>query len=496
MERPCAPFLRIMNSQDTFRAIFDHAPVGMAQVSLDGRWLEVNHRLCEMTGYSREELLATNFQQITHPDDLPHNVDALANFTTGGLERYSVDKRYIRKDGCTVWVRVSVAPMRDLTHEGLVAHESVVGFIAVIEEITEYKRAQELRLKAEEKCSKAFRQTPMAITLISLRDHRYLEVNDAFLRLTGFSREEVIGRTPFDLNLWVEPAQRPEMVEAILAGNRVEDGEYQFRTKDGRVVTVSGFAEAIEIDGESCYIGAALDITDRKRLETELHELTGRLIQAQDEERKRIAAELTDSLGQSVTVISFEACQLARSTQGGLGRDLQSLCAKIQDIASGLGILSQSLHPSGLDYTGLPWAIECLCRQFTHVYGLQVAFKHEGIPSFLSADVALVLYRIVQEGLRNVVQHSGTRKAWIELAHEDGNIRLELWDKGVGFDPASLKAGLGLLTMRERCRRLNGWLAVHNNSGTRIEVHIPLADVESDLFNGLLNTAPDQERAE
>jgi PAS domain S-box-containing protein len=466
--------------QDTFRSIFEHAPVGMAYVSLEGVWLDVNRRLCEMTGYSREELRGTDFQHITHPDDLPGNLDGRARLASGDLKSYFVEKRYVRKDGRIIWVKLSVSPM------GEPDHQEPQYFIAVVDEITEYKRAQEMRLTAEEKCSKAFRETPMAIKLVSLRDNRYLEVNEAFERFTGYSREEAIGRTPLELNLWVEPAKRQAMVETVLAGERIQGWENQFRTKDGRIRTALYFVEQIDIDGEPCLLAAVLDITDRKRLETELQELSGRLIEAQDEERRRVAAELTDSLGQSVTVVSMEASQLARSTPGALGRDFQSLSAKIQDIASGIGILSQSLYPSGLDYTGLPWAIECLCRQFTHLYGLQVSFKHEGIPSSVSPEIALGLYRIVQEGLRNIVQHSGTRQGWIELVCDGRSIRLNLWDKGVGFN-SSAKAGLGLPTMRERCRRLNGCLDIHNGQGTRLEVQIPLASAEPDLFSPLLD---------
>lgn len=457
----------------------------MAHVSLEGKWLEVNRRLCEMTGYSRGELLGSSFQQITHPDDLADNLDALAKLASGELESYSTEKRYIRKDGRTIWVKVSASAMRQPEPD-----ESLY-LISVVDEITEYKRAQEMRLKAEEKFSKAFRETPMVIKLVSLRDNRYLEVNEAFEKFTGYSREEAVGRTPLELNLWVEPAKRQEMLETILAGRRIHGRENKFRTKDGRIRTALYFVEQIDIDGEPCLLAAVLDITDRKRLETELQELTGRLIEAQDEERRRVAAELTDSLGQSVTVISMEACQLARSTPGALGRDFQSLCAKIQDIASGIGILSQSLHPAGLDYTGLPWAIECLCRQFTHVYGLQVAFKHEGIPSSVSPEIALGLYRIVQEGLRNVVQHSGTRQAWIELVCDGRSIRLHLWDKGVGFN-SSAKRGLGMLTMRERCRRLNGRLDIHHEKGTRLKVQIPLADPEPDVFYSSLDLSAEK----
>jgi PAS domain S-box-containing protein len=463
-------------AQDTYREIFDHAPAGMAQVSLEGDWLAVNRRLCEITGYSSDELLATNWQAITHPGDVHYCLDLVGKFVADNLQSRSYEKRYIRKDGSIVWVKVSISLVRDVTNQ------APLYFAEVIDDITEYKRAQEQRATAEEKWSKAFRQSPMAIAIFDIKEHRFLEVNDAFEAVTGLNRHEAMGRRADELDFLVDRSALQEMIDAVVAGNRVWGLEREYRTRDGKIGSALFFGDRIEIDGEPCILGAALGITDRKRLETELQELSGSLIKAQDEERRRISAELTDSLGQSVTVISFEASQLARNAQE-LGPDLNSLSAKIRDVSTGIEIISQSLHPTGLDYTGLPWAIEGLCRQFTHLYGLQIAFKHEGVPSSLAGDLALCLYRIVQEGLNNVVRHSGRRQAWIELESDGSNvIGLNLWDNGVGFNVDSVKAGLGLLTMRERCRRMNGWLAIHNENGTRIEVQIPLVNVEGDLF--------------
>jgi signal transduction histidine kinase len=162
---------------------------------------------------------------------------------------------------------------------------------------------------------------------------------------------------------------------------------------------------------------------------------------------------------------------------------LQTIRAKIQDVAAGLAVISQSLHPASLDYTGLPWSIEVLCRRFTHLHGLNVDFKHEGVPASLPSDAALCLYRIVQEGLTNVVEHSGTRKAWIELTGDGREVCLALWDQGVGFDTATVRSGLGLLTMRERCRRLKGEITIQCERGTRIEARIPLEQPEVSLFD-------------
>jgi PAS domain S-box-containing protein len=448
----------------------------MAHVSLEGRWLEVNQRVCEITGYSRDELLATDWQNITHPDDLANNIDVFSKFIAGELQSFTFEKRYVRKDGVPIWVKVSCSLMRDEVSQ------APLHLITIVDEIAEYKRAQKLLLTAEEKWSKAFRQSPLVMAIFDIHEHRFIEVNDAFLAFTGLDRSEAIGKRADEIEFFIDRSARQQIIDAVIAGNSVHGLEKEYRSKNGRTGSALVFADQIEIDGKPCIIGTALDITDRKRLETELHELSGHLIKAQDEERRRISAELTDSLGQSVTVINFEASQLARRAQIELGPELNSLAAKIRDISAGIEIISQSLHPSGLDYTGLPWAIEGLCRQYTHHYGLQVAFKHEGIPSALSSDVALCLYRIVQEGLNNVVRHSRKRQAWIELASNGPDIRLKLWDHGVGFDTDSVKSGLGLLTMRERCRRLNGLMAIHIENGTRLDVQIPLASVEVEAF--------------
>ncbi len=458
-----------MENDQRFRAIFEQqAALGMSRVAFDGKLLEVNQRLCEITGYSRDELLARTFQQLTHPDDLPRDADAAQRLISGELQTYSVEKRYIHKDGHVVWVKLSVSVARDSQTS------KPLYFISVADDVTEYKLAQQALRAAEEKCSKAFRETPTTITITSAKDHRYIEINEAFESLTGYRRAEVIGRTPFDLGIWVNPAERADLVRRLLAGESIRNEEYPFRIKDGTIRTALNSAELIEIDGETCVLTVALDITDRKRVEETLQELSAELINTQEEDRKRISVALNDIVGQSVALLTLELAQVARTARGELARKLQKLYAEAQNIASEIGSISHGLHPSTLEYVGLPRAIEDLCREFGKLYGLQVAFKHQGVPTTLCPDIALCLYRIAQEGLQNVALHSGTREAWIELVGCAGSVRLALWDKGSGFNITAVKSGLGLVTMRERCRLVNGELSVQAHSGTRIEARIPL----------------------
>ncbi len=140
----------------------------------------------------------------------------------------------------------------------------------ILRDITDRKQADESLKKSEEKFSKAFRQGPMALTLTSAIDHRYIDVNLTFERITGWTREEVIGRTPFDLGLWVHPQDRIDVVEKLLANATVGDREASFRVRDGSIHIAAISAQSIELNGETCMIAAAADITESKQIEEKL----------------------------------------------------------------------------------------------------------------------------------------------------------------------------------------------------------------------------------
>ncbi len=216
------------------------------------------------------------------------------------------------------------------------------------------------------------------------------------------------------------------------------------------------------------------------RAEETLVNLSGRLINAQEDERKRIARELHDDLNQRMALLSIELAQLGERVhkRRGLRPLVHSLQTKAQEISTEIHRLSYRLHPSKLDHLGLAAAVESLCVEFSGSGRLKVEFHDEGFPAILPKDVSLCVFRIAQESLRNCLKHSGARKARVVLEKVGGGVRLSVSDDGRGFDLRSdaQQKGLGFTSMRERLHLVGGEMRIQSRPlcGTRIEISVPL----------------------
>jgi signal transduction histidine kinase len=213
----------------------------------------------------------------------------------------------------------------------------------------------------------------------------------------------------------------------------------------------------------------------------ELQRLTGRLLEAQEVERRRIARELHDDLNQSLALLSLELDilgQVPPTSAAETADRMQDLSARVKDLSSTVHELSHRLHPSKLEQLGLVVAIGGLCKELTQSQKLEVKFTHHSEPSTIPPATALCLYRIAQEALQNVVKHSGSHHASVELSGTADSIRLRVTDDGVGFVPDSAggDGGLGLVSMRERLNLVGGEIAIDSrpSGGTRIDVRVPL----------------------
>ena len=190
----------LRESEERFRATFEQAAVGISQVGLDGRWLRVNQRLCDIVGYDRDTLLTLSFQDITHKDDLQNDLNNLQLLLAGETQNYSIEKRYIRKNGSTVWVNLTVGLVRDTLAKPKY-------FVSVIEDITHKKMAENALRESEEKLSKLFNTMTEIVVMHELVfdenqqpiDYRISDCNPAFSKYTGIEKENAVGMLATEL---------------------------------------------------------------------------------------------------------------------------------------------------------------------------------------------------------------------------------------------------------------------------------------------------------
>ena len=221
-------------------------------------------------------------------------------------------------------------------------------------------------------------------------------------------------------------------------------------------------------------------VEDRKLAGEQLETLSGRLIEAQEEERKRIARDVHDDYSQRLAMLAIDVEKLAEELGDSSQRSKQQLrefYERISELGADMHSLSHQLHSSTLESLGLVAGIRTFCEEFTVIEQVQVEFTYENVPRDIPGDAALCLFRVVQEALRNVKRHSGAEKANVRIEWADGSLHLKVSDRGKGFDVGSppVGSGIGIWSMQERLRLLGGRLQVqsHLMRGTRIDAWLP-----------------------
>ncbi len=209
-------------------------------------------------------------------------------------------------------------------------------------------------------------------------------------------------------------------------------------------------------------------------------ELSGRLMNAQENERSRLASELHDDFSQRVALLALDldnASELVDNAPDDAKLKLHCLMDSASELGADLHTLSHRLHSSTLEKLGLNAGLSALCREFTAKQGIKVDFTQNGIPRSIHPDAALALFRIVQEGLRNLKKHSGATKASVHLGKAGDDLHVFVADEGIGFDLKKSKQGygLGIESMEERANLLGGRFEINSKPGrgTRIEAWIP-----------------------
>jgi PAS domain S-box-containing protein len=338
---------------DLFFDAFRASPIGIAIEDLSGQPVFVNPALCSMLGFSEAEMRRKHCLDFSPPEDAQKDWELFQQLRAGTIDRYSLDKRYFRRDGSLMWGRLSISLLND-------------------------------------------RPSPLVIAMV----------------------EDI--------------TEKRQVLDAL------------------------------------------------QRSEANLQKLSGRLIEAQEEERRHIARELHDDISQKLALVSYHLQRLSRSAIGSspeLQGEIEPVLTNVSEVGQALHALSHRLHSSKLDMLGLVPTTRSFCGEFAGQHDVRVDFTHGDIPDAIPRDVSLCLFRVLQEGLSNAAKHSGTRHIHVRLECVSDAVELTIRDYGSGFDErtAALGAGIGLMSMRERMHLVKGTLSItsHPHGGTEIHARVP-----------------------
>lgn len=350
-----------------------------------------------------------------------------------------------------------------------------------MENISERLRAEESSRESERRFRLMADSAPM-LMWVSGPDKRCTDFNQGWLTFTGRTMQQELGEG------WTEGIHPDDLQTCLDAYRRSFDAretfsiEYRLRRHDAqyRWVLNRGVPRFLDNGDFAGYIGCCIDIADQKEAKAVLTELSGRLIQAQEEERSRIARELHDDINQRLALLANGLQELTEITEPSSKpgeKELRNLWELTNEIATDIQHLSHQLHPSKLHYLGLATAVRDLCREFSKQYKIDVECVVRDLPRDLDETVSLNLFRTIQESLRNVAKHSQAHHVRVELARQSNVVRLRVSDDGTGFnsDHPNQDQGLGLASMRERLKSVGGDLSVWSRPslGTQVEGTVP-----------------------
>ena len=463
----------IKESEIRYRRIVETTNEGVWLLDSKLRTSYVNRQMAGMLGYEPGDMIGRSVFDFYFSEDIEHKKQVLMRREQGVREQF--EERLRRRDGSELWVQMSATPV-------LGEDTEFDGAFAMVCDITERKRAEEAIKESEQRFRLMADSAPVMIWMAGL-DKCPTYFNRPWLDFTGQSQADLQNGLAgtvhpedyskcHDIYCRAFDQRQPFTKECRL---KRHDGQYRWMLDFG----VPMFHEDGSLAG---YIGSCVDITEQKLAEEALSSINRRLIDAQEQERSRIARELHDDINQRLALVAVELDR-QRVDLGSTTSEMRSAMGKaikqISDIASDVHRMSHRLHSSNLYIIGLAAAAAGFCREFSKQQNVEVDFQCEGIAREMPEAIALCMFRVLQEALQNAVRHSGAKHFKVSLTECTNQITLTICDEGRGFDPAeALKgSGFGLTSMRERLKLVHGELSIESQlrKGTTIRARVPVS---------------------
>ena len=473
--QPEDPQHLLENAAAWMQAILDHCPSNIFLKDAVGRYIFVNRQFEKLFGIDRTHIVGKRSEEVfAEPQAARFQAQDEQVLERGEGAEFE-DAAVVR--GVQHTAIVQKFPLRD-EYGRLYA----IGGIAT--DITDHKAAEEALRESELWCRQLIDAMPVAAYACD-REGRIKQFNRAAAALWTHAPEpNAPSEALYDLIVMRRADGTPLEFAGTPMGRAIRgeavpgETEMILERPDGtRATVVASVALLYGVSGElSGSVNCFQDISERKKSESTLASLSERLINAQEEERKRIARELHDHLAQRLSLLMIGLDNLVQSVQAASpqGAELSELLSLADEIASDLHEISHSLHSTKLEHLGLKAALNDVCLRAAKQHHISVNLQSDDLPG-LPADLALCLFRVTQEALNNAVKYSRAAQVTVSLRQRDRLLRLVVEDSGAGFDPEAGSAGLGLASMRERLRMAHGEFAVRSapGKGTQIVAEIP-----------------------
>ena len=468
-------------SEERFRTMFTQAPIGMALIdSLTGQICEANSKFAQISGRTKEEISSLNWMSITHPDDVQTDLDNMAMLNAREIAGFQMEKRYIWPDGKVVWINLTVAPIQVEEYAG-------PRHLAMIEDITERKQAEQEQNRLIEDLTRSrqhfqalFNWTPSAVGISTVAEGRFIDVNEGFSLLTGYMREEVMGRTTLELGLWADLSERESVLREIREQGYLHNREGLLRIKSGEIRSLMVSVDSIQLGPTPCLIYLCHDITERKRMENALR-TRERELQAALKERERISQDLHDGILQSLFAVGLNL-EVVKSlmppkTRKTSGASLDKAIDQLNRVLREIRNFIARLGPDPIEGKDLSTAVQSMLTSLTENQPTRVRLAVEKrAAQAVSAEQSFHLVRVIQEAVSNCIRHGGAQEARVSLKMLKQGVRLSIRDNGRGFNQNVAKGvGHGLANMAARAKKIGGRFTVlsKENEGTRIVLDLP-----------------------
>jgi len=470
------------DNEEKFRllvsGIQDHAVI---RVDLEGRITTWNLGAERLFGFRSHEILGEPFHRLFNSCES----DTPQRHLRAALEQGHVNDecQQLRKEGTQFWATADVTLLR--SEQG-----QPRGYAVITRDITERRQQREEIERREQQLDAFFSNAPVGLAIIDKELH-FQRINEPFAKLNGLDSREQVGKPLRDVVVELFSQIEPLLRTVARTGEPVLNHELK-----GQVPSTPGVMGwwlksifPIVKDGDAVtQMGIVVqDITGLKRAETAVRRLSGRLLQIRDDERRRLARDLHDSLGQTLTAVKMNLSYLGRdtSTLDERGRTAVTESKELVDQSlKEVRTLSHLLHPPMLDDVGLVAAIRWFANGFSQRSSIHTDLNLPADLPRLPIELETAIFRVVQESLTNVHRHSGSTTAAVRLEREANQLHLFVVDQGRGIAPDQLafrqetaSLGVGLLGMRERLRQLGGELEIASSKqGTSIHVIIPISE--------------------